>query len=106
MENTEDSVTASKCPFAQSGLPNPHASGKTSEGSEQNADVRDEGSAQIGEYKHDVAKPQPHEEAKGRCPWPFVFFHDPKTGMKDYQTWIVIGLVLCYTWSWFEKRMS
>mmetsp|Transcript_26180 Transcript_26180/g.39637 ORF Transcript_26180/g.39637 Transcript_26180/m.39637 type:complete len:456 (+) Transcript_26180:112-1479(+) len=38
-------------------------------------------------------------ETKGRCPWPFVFFHDPATGLKDYQTWIVIGLMLSWFWS-------
>ncbi len=36
---------------------------------------------------------------KERCPWPFVFFHDPKTGMKDWQTWCVMGLSVCWVWS-------
>ena len=25
-----------------------------------------------------------------RCPWPFIFFHDPKQGMKDSPTWVVV----------------
>lgn len=25
-----------------------------------------------------------------RCPWPFIFFHDPKQGMKDSGTWVLI----------------
>eukprot|EP00980_Cylindrotheca_fusiformis_P013679 scaffold3515_cov126-Cylindrotheca_fusiformis.AAC.28 len=23
-----------------------------------------------------------------RCPWPFIFFHDPKQGLKDPPTWV------------------
>ena len=33
-------------------------------------------------------------KAKGVCPWPFILLHDPVTGMKKWQTWLVIGLVL------------
>lgn len=29
-----------------------------------------------------------------RCPWPFIFFHDLKTAVRDYQTWIVALYVL------------
>ena len=25
-----------------------------------------------------------------RCPWPFIFFHDPKQGMKDSPTWVML----------------
>lgn len=25
-----------------------------------------------------------------RCPWPFIFFHDPRQGLKDSQTWTTI----------------
>jgi len=32
----------------------------------------------------------------GVCPWPFILLHDPKTGMKKWQSWLVIGLVLAY----------
>merc|ERR1740124_462606 len=38
------------------------------------------------------------KQKEGRCPWPFVFFHDPAQGMRDYQTWIVLALVTCYTY--------
>uniref|UniRef100_A0A7S1Y544 Uncharacterized protein n=1 Tax=Grammatophora oceanica TaxID=210454 RepID=A0A7S1Y544_9STRA len=41
------------------------------------------------------------EKASGRCPWPFVFAHDPKQGLQDYQTWISVGLLLCWIWSRF-----
>jgi len=36
---------------------------------------------------------------EGRCPWPFVFFHDPMAGLQDYKTWIVIGLLGTWIWS-------
>ena len=25
-----------------------------------------------------------------RCPWPFIFFHDPKQGLKDPPTWVMV----------------
>jgi len=28
-----------------------------------------------------------------RCPWPFIFFHDPMQGMLDVQTWLFIGVL-------------
>jgi len=28
------------------------------------------------------------------CPWPFILLHDPKTGVQQWQTWLVIGLIL------------
>lgn len=34
-----------------------------------------------------------------RCPWPFVFAHDPVQGMQDWQTWVLIGLVLVWFWN-------
>ncbi len=35
----------------------------------------------------------------GGCPWPFVFFHDPATGMREGRTWFVVGLAMCWFWS-------
>lgn len=34
----------------------------------------------------------------GRCPWPFIFAHDPWQGAKDWQTWLVVALVI----GWFK----
>jgi len=31
-----------------------------------------------------------------RCPWPFIFFHDPKTGLKDSPTWVLFFWALLY----------
>ena len=33
------------------------------------------------------------EKPERRCPWPFILFHDPKTGMKDWETWALFGAV-------------
>lgn len=43
---------------------------------------------------------QPQQMAKqgGRCPWPFVFAHDPWQGVKDWQTWLVVALLI----AWFK----
>jgi hypothetical protein len=66
-----------KCPFGFTGGPNPHESNPVKKGT------------QVMDRKL---------ETKGRCPWPFVVFHDPVTFMKDWQTWCVIGLTLCWLW--------
>eukprot|EP00523_Entomoneis_sp_CCMP467_P018847 CAMPEP_0168823250 /NCGR_PEP_ID=MMETSP0726-20121227/10430_1 /TAXON_ID=265536 /ORGANISM="Amphiprora sp., Strain CCMP467" /LENGTH=490 /DNA_ID=CAMNT_0008876111 /DNA_START=38 /DNA_END=1511 /DNA_ORIENTATION=+ len=34
-----------------------------------------------------------------RCPWPFVLFHDPAQFARDWQTWALSGLILCFLWS-------
>ena len=33
-----------------------------------------------------------------RCPWPFIFAHDPWQGLKDWQTWLVVALLI----TWFK----
>jgi heme oxygenase (biliverdin-producing, ferredoxin) len=38
---------------------------------------------------------QPTEKG-ARCPWPFVFAHDPWQGMKDWQTWLLLGLLFAW----------
>lgn len=35
------------------------------------------------------------------CPWPFVFFHDPATGMRCWQTWLVLGLFVSWIYNEF-----
>ena len=34
--------------------------------------------------------PQKQSGMMDRCPWPFIFFHDPKQGMKDSPTWVMV----------------
>ena len=42
------------------------------------------------------------EAGGGRGPWPFVFFHDKKTFMSDWQTWCLLGLGMCLIYKkWF-----
>jgi cycloeucalenol cycloisomerase len=38
----------------------------------------------------------------GRCPWPFVVFHDPVQFLCDWQTWLLVGMVLCAIWTPFS----
>jgi heme oxygenase len=38
---------------------------------------------------------------KKRCPWPFILAHDPVESLQDWQTWAVVGLLLCWAWSRF-----
>eukprot|EP00551_Chaetoceros_affinis_P010466 CAMPEP_0203665378 /NCGR_PEP_ID=MMETSP0090-20130426/2593_1 /ASSEMBLY_ACC=CAM_ASM_001088 /TAXON_ID=426623 /ORGANISM="Chaetoceros affinis, Strain CCMP159" /LENGTH=826 /DNA_ID=CAMNT_0050528899 /DNA_START=169 /DNA_END=2646 /DNA_ORIENTATION=- len=81
-----------ECPFAKLGGPNPHKKKVEEEGSggDGDGDGRRTGKTlEVDAHRH---------KGDGRCPWPFVFFHDPKTGMQDWQTWLVIGLVLCWAW--------
>ena len=33
---------------------------------------------------------QPKVGIMERCPWPFIFFHDPKQGFKDPSTWTTL----------------
>jgi heme oxygenase len=70
-----------KCPFGFTG-PNPHKK-------------KDEAAA----AEKAKAKEQPAVAAGARCPWPFVVFHDPKTFIKDWQTWVVIGLGASYIYN-------
>jgi len=37
-------------------------------------------------------------ESHGKsCPWPFIFLHNPRAGMQQWQTWVAIGLLLMYS---------
>jgi Heme oxygenase len=45
------------------------------------------------------ANPAQAAVKRGRCLWPFIILHDPKASLKDWQTWTVIGLLLCWVWS-------
>lgn len=35
-------------------------------------------------------------EPDPRCPWPFVFFHDPTQGIYDWQTWAAVSVAIAY----------
>jgi len=70
-----------KCPFAMMGGPNPH---------------------KVGHQVDSTASRRAKENQSGRCPWPFVFFHDPYEGMKDFQTWVVVGFFL--SWIYYEYK--
>ena len=109
-EAKAEAQPSAKCPFAMLGGPNPH---KTPQKETKPKDVKEEKRSNTVPTIETVnAKPSVKEVeapssngAKERCPWPFVFIHDPQTGMKDYQTWIVLGLLLCCIWSLLQKQL-
>ncbi|KAL7579534.1 hypothetical protein ACA910_007909 [Epithemia clementina (nom. ined.)] len=63
------------------------------------------------ERKNDIPQKKqmvgnPLLSTKGRCPWPFVLMHDPQQFARDWQTWILIGLVLAFFWSQVSSTRS
>jgi len=70
-----------QCPFGFKGGPRPHGPAPLSVSTERNdcnTLLRSGG---------------------GRCPWPFIFLHDPATGMRDWQTWCIAGLLACWSYA-------
>lgn len=104
-----------KCPMGFTEGPNPHEAlsavkkATTQGADDSNPPPIEDGDKQKQEKSTTGSPPsepetgsseeQPVQAKGGRCPWPFVFFHDAATGMKDWQTWVVIGLALCWCWS-------
>lgn len=41
---------------------------------------------------------QPSSSHGKTCPWPFILLHDPKAGMRQWQTWLTIGLLLTFAY--------
>mmetsp|Transcript_15165 Transcript_15165/g.25924 ORF Transcript_15165/g.25924 Transcript_15165/m.25924 type:complete len:664 (+) Transcript_15165:78-2069(+) len=101
-----------KCPFGFMGGPNPHngsmakpkedgnRSGEHDAFSKASSSLASGTTMRKGNATA-AAAATTSQSGGGRCPWPFVFFHDSITGMKDWQTWFVIGLMLCWFWSSF-----
>eukprot|EP00934_Nitzschia_sp_Nitz4_P000055 Nitzschia sp. Nitz4//scaffold30_size153850//22912//24327//NITZ4_002762-RA/size153850-processed-gene-0.4-mRNA-1//1//CDS//3329547214//55//frame0 len=54
----------------------------------------------IAEKKNKAAT-QRVQSVPSSCPWPFILLHNPKAGMKQWQTWLLIGLLLVYTYQLF-----
>jgi hypothetical protein len=48
---------------------------------------------------------EPKQQQAGimnRCPWPFIFFHDPKEGFKDSPTWVtLVWIALWRGWKYY-----
>lgn len=88
-----------KCPFGFIGGPNPHASpAEKAEGGGSSL-MKTPVSYFSSSSKQKFSSDKKKLSSGARCPWPFVFFHDPIMGMRDWQTWFVIGLALCWCWS-------
>lgn len=41
-----------------------------------------------------TADAQKKHASGGQCPWPFILLHDPKTGMKQWKTWVLLAMIL------------
>ena len=98
----------SKCPFAKLGGPNPHAKVEQhQQPHNEKKDKDDHDHHHHNNKKEDMNMNQSTNSKKGeRCPWPFVFFHDPVTGMKDWQSWAILGLALCWMWGRYQKSLT
>jgi hypothetical protein len=49
-----------------------------------------------------IGKMKEKSSVAARCPWPFIFAHDPVAGLRDWQTWACTGLLLCWI-MWTRK---
>uniref|UniRef100_A0A7S3VB53 Uncharacterized protein n=1 Tax=Chaetoceros debilis TaxID=122233 RepID=A0A7S3VB53_9STRA len=107
-----------KCPFAMLGGPNPHKMSipsKEASSSDKDHDLNsdiDNGAGKVHQMSVETKKMNTVSAASqgnntaaaaenkinktSSCPWPFVFFHDFDAGIRDWHTWAVIGLTLCY----------
>lgn len=56
----------------------------------------------VHNHNSSVAVESVKQKGHGTCPWPFIFCHDPKTGMRQWQTWVTIGLFLMYAYQNFS----
>ncbi|KAL7528816.1 hypothetical protein ACHAXR_002656, partial [Thalassiosira sp. AJA248-18] len=75
-----------KCPFGYKG-PNPHGSLVSGKETKQEFDTKGLNNSTTSSPLSEAVQSKEHASGEGgRCPWPFVFFHDPMMGMKDWQT--------------------
>lgn len=100
-ERGENEAEEAKCPFGFVDGPSPHGPKKESSAAERRATGEERTGVRFSAETTTTAATKRRAEG-GRCPWPFVFFHDPWLGMKDFQTWIVAGLVLCWAWTYLQ----
>lgn len=45
-------------------------------------------------------------EKRASCPWPFILLHDPKKGMRKWQTWALLGLTFAFLYQKFIATTS
>ena len=109
VEDRQTDTGEAKCPFGFVGGANPHT--KDTDGNRTNEVDRAEGVDAAKERRMlppqseahiSSAKQHLYQEGGERCPWPFIFFHNPSVGMRDWQTWFVFGLLLCWCWSYLH----
>jgi len=84
-----------KCPFGYVNSDSGNGNEKA-QGNRMNPSSRSVGTTNHAQQQSSTATV--NNQKKERCPWPFIFSHDPFTGVQDWQTWITIGLV-ALVWS-------
>lgn len=61
-------------------------------------------------HDHESSKYDEENEQKknetGACPWPFILLHNPNAGMRQWQTWAAIGLLLMYVYQQFWSHYA
>lgn len=43
-----------------------------------------------------IARLTTEPSTESRCPWPFIFAHDARQGMKDWQTWALVSVIASF----------
>eukprot|EP00521_Asterionellopsis_glacialis_P005417 CAMPEP_0195269022 /NCGR_PEP_ID=MMETSP0706-20130129/13516_1 /TAXON_ID=33640 /ORGANISM="Asterionellopsis glacialis, Strain CCMP134" /LENGTH=77 /DNA_ID=CAMNT_0040324041 /DNA_START=126 /DNA_END=356 /DNA_ORIENTATION=- len=74
----------------QEGKDNVNSDGGDNKNVQGNSHVTDSTSRSIETAKQEEEQSSTtisDNKKKERCPWPFIFFHDPTTGFQDWQTW-------------------
>jgi heme oxygenase len=61
------------------------------------------GAAAVGAGRGSHTTGKKHSARGGTCPWPFILLHDPKVGMKRWQTWFTIGLFFAF---WYQQLLT
>ena len=81
-EGKGSASASAQCPFAQLGAPNPHTKTPQKKANPMKKVVLNQDGTLSRAYSNTTCG----REDAGWFPLPFVSLHDPKTGMKDFQT--------------------
>jgi hypothetical protein len=101
--STTTTTTTTPCPFIVKSSTNSTTTTTTSNAScPFLVRSKDPNNDTSNKYTNHGTTMSPH-----RCPWPFILLHDPRAALRDWQTWAVLGLILCFAWSrWVEQQQQ
>jgi heme oxygenase len=99
-------VNATPCPFiVQSSSLNP-TTGTASNHNQHNNNAPCPFLVHSKDLNQTVEEPSNLNVSSKRCPWPFILLHDPRAALQDWQTWAVLGLILCFAWNRWMMMME